>query len=196
MAMNKAQLEKSRELWVKREREYKAKAATAHAKHKLREKQLAALVPKAAVVMPMKHITEDSWGYHPPGHDGIDLICPPSEPLIAMCKAKVVRADASGWWGKGAPTDPVLKAKGDGIIIIRSLVDAGPLREGMNLCYGHAEGATVKAGQTVNPGDVIGRAGFANAWHVHFMVNDNPDTRGVGDRDPKPILDYAKKGPA
>jgi murein DD-endopeptidase MepM/ murein hydrolase activator NlpD len=161
--------------------------------HLLREKQLRELVT-AKVSTPMKHILEDSWGYHPPVHDGIDLICPTSEPLLAICRAKVVRADAGGWWGKGAPADPALKARGDGIIILRSLIDAGPIKAGMNLCYGHAEHATVKVGQTVEAGQMIGHAGFANAWHTHFMVNMRGDTKGVGDRDPKPVVDYARSG--
>jgi murein DD-endopeptidase MepM/ murein hydrolase activator NlpD len=143
-----------------------------------------------------EHILADSWGWHPGVHDGIDLICPPNEPLYAICKATVVRADAAGWWGKGAPADPVLKAKGDGIIVIRSLVDAGPIRKGMNLCYGHAEGAVVKAGQTVEAGDHIGHAGFANAWHTHFMVNMRKDALGLGDRDPKPVVDYPSAAPS
>lgn len=193
MAMNEAALHKSRELWVKRERDYKAKAKRAHDMHLLREKQLREL-KVARVTFPIQHLITDSWGYHPGVHDGVDLICPASEPLIAMCKATVVRADASGWWGKGAPADPALKARGDGIIIIRSLIDAGPIRRGMNLCYGHGEHAKVRAGQTVEAGDVIGAAGFANAWHVHFMVNMRTDTKGVGDRDPRPVLDFAAKG--
>jgi murein DD-endopeptidase MepM/ murein hydrolase activator NlpD len=149
---------------------------------------------KPRVVAPVKHIIADSWGWHPGVHDGIDLICPASEPLIAICHATVVRADAGGWWGLGAPADPVLRARGDGIIVLRSLVDAGPIRKGMNLCYGHAEHATVKAGQVVEAGDRIGTAGFANAWHVHFMVNMRSDAKGLGDRDPKPVVDFAVKG--
>lgn len=145
---------------------------------------------------PARLIT-DAWGYHPGVHDGVDLICPANEPLLAMCKARVVRVSASGWWGLGAPSDPGVAAKGDGIIILQALENTGPIKEGLNLCYGHAEHATVTVGQTVNAGHVIGRAGLANAWHVHFCVNDNPPVngfyKGVGDRDPRPILNYAKK---
>ncbi len=80
----------------------------------------------------------------------------------------------------------------DGIVIIRSLFDIGPIKKGMNLCYGHAEKPRVRVGQVVNAGDWICNAGLANAWHFHFMVNHRPDARGVGDRDPRPILKYAK----
>lgn len=141
---------------------------------------------------PVSRILTDSWGYHPPVHDGIDLICPPSATLFAICDGVVVRADAGGWWGKGAPSDPNVRGKGDGIIIIRSSTNVGPFHRGLNLCYGHAEHATVRAGQRVTAGDVIGKAGLANAWHVHFMVNGRSDAKGVGDRDPRPLVDYAR----
>jgi murein DD-endopeptidase MepM/ murein hydrolase activator NlpD len=62
----------------------------------------------------------------------------------------------------------------------------------MNLCYGHAEGAVVKAGQIVEAGDHIGHAGFAVAWHCHFMVNMRKDALGLGDRDPRPVVDYSR----
>lgn len=48
-------------------------------------------------------------------------------------------------------------------------------------------------GQKVKAGQKIGRAGFANAWHCHFAVNSRRDDRGVGDRDPDPFLDYARR---
>lgn len=155
----------------------------------------AALVRRYAsrdVSPPLAVILEDSWGYHPPVHDGIDLICNPRAAGLAICKARVVRADNGGWWGKGAPS-PDIAAKGDGIVVIRCLVNVGPFREGLNFCYGHAENVRVQPGETVQAGQVICEAGLANAWHFHFMVNDRSDARGVGDRDPRPYLDYAEK---
>lgn len=144
------------------------------------------------VCTPIANILGDSWGYHPPVHDGVDLICNPKAPLLAICTGRVIRADAGGWWGKGAPSDPALRAKGDGIIIVRCAVDVGPFKPGLNFCYGHAEGAVVSAGDKVHAGQRIGDAGFANAWHAHFMVNDNANDRGVGDRDPLPYVNYAR----
>lgn len=140
---------------------------------------------------PVERILSSSWGWHPPVHDGVDLICPPDEPLLAICDAEVIRADAGGWWGKGAPSDPAVRARGDGIIVLRCLVDDGPFRKGLRFCYGHAEGARVKVGQRVKAGEVIGRAGFANASHTHFMVHGRDDARGIGDRDPMPYVEYA-----
>jgi hypothetical protein len=148
-----------------------------------------------SVHTPMVHITGDSWGYHPPVHDGVDLICPPNEPLLAICDGTIVRVQAGGWWGKGAPSNPAVKAKGDGIIVLKCGVDTGPFKAGLLFGYGHAENATVKEGQRVKAGDRIGTAGFANAWHSHFMVNGtsrNPPG-GTGDRDPMPYVNYARK---
>jgi murein DD-endopeptidase MepM/ murein hydrolase activator NlpD len=145
------------------------------------------------VAPPFAKVLEDSWGWHPGVHDGLDLIVEPHAVLHSMCDGRVVRADPGGWWGLGAPKDPVLKAKGDGIIIVRCTVTAGPFAPGLNICYGHAENAKVQAGQAVKAGDVLGEAGFANAWHTHLMVNDNADTRGVGDRDPRPFYEFARK---
>jgi murein DD-endopeptidase MepM/ murein hydrolase activator NlpD len=142
---------------------------------------------------PIAKIISSSWGYHPPGHDGVDLICRENAPLYAICDGTIVRADAGGWWGKAAPADAALKARGDGIIIVRCTINAGPFREGLNFCYGHAEHAIVKAGDHVQAGQHIGTAGFANMWHSHFMVNARGDTKGVGDRDPMPYVNYARK---
>lgn len=62
---------------------------------------------------------------------------------------------------------------------------------------GHARGLygplRLDPGQKVKAGQKIGRAGFANAWHCHFAVNSRRDDRGVGDRDPDPFLDYARR---
>lgn len=148
----------------------------------------------AQVASPLNHIIADSWGYHPGVHDGIDLICPPEEPIYAMVPGKIVRVSAGGWWGN-APSGDV--TKGDGIIILRSSTDVGPFKKNMNVCYGHSEHAIVDEGQNVKAGQRLGRAGLAVAWHIHLMINDNPPVngfyKGVGDRDPRPYYDYARK---
>jgi murein DD-endopeptidase MepM/ murein hydrolase activator NlpD len=146
------------------------------------------------VASPLHKVLADSWGWHPGIHDGLDLIAEPDAVIYAMTNGRIVRADPSGWWGLGAQASaghPV--ADGDGIIIIRCAVNDGPFKHGLNLCYGHAEKAKVHVGDHVRAGQAIGHAGFANAWHVHFMVNNNSDVRGVGDRDPRPYYDYARK---
>ncbi len=143
------------------------------------------------VSTPIGTILADSWGWHPPGHDGVDLMCRPNATLLAICDGKVIRADSGGWWGKGAPS-PAVAAKGDGIIVVRCTITAGPFKPGLNFCYGHAEHPCVKVGEPVQAGDPIGKAGNANGWHTHFMVNARKDNRGVGDRDPLPFVRYAQ----
>jgi murein DD-endopeptidase MepM/ murein hydrolase activator NlpD len=146
------------------------------------------------VHVPVRSVITDLHGFKP-GHDGIDIICPANEPLHAICDG-VIRRVSDDWWGLGNPGG-ALGDKGDGIIILESLAQAGPFRPGLKFGYGHAEGPKVREGQRVRAGEVIGRAGFAVAWHLHFMVNDDPPKdgfyRGVGDRDPRPYLDYARK---
>ena len=134
---------------------------------------------------PVETIYRDTWGYSA-GHDGIDLICPPDAPLFAVCRAKVIDVRAGGWWGSN-PTGDV--SRGDGIIQLEALTSIGPLKKGMHIGYGHAEHARVSVGQVVEAGTVLGKAGLARAWHVHFMVNDGSTMRGIGDRDPRPYLD-------
>jgi murein DD-endopeptidase MepM/ murein hydrolase activator NlpD len=143
---------------------------------------------RADVHPPVAKILADTWGYHPPVHDGVDVICPPNAVLFAMCKAKVIDVRSGGWWGK-APSGDV--TKGDGIIQLEVLENIGPFKKGHHIGYGHAEKATVKVGQTVNAGDVIGHAGLAVAWHVHLMYNDGSTKKGIGNIDPRPILDYS-----
>jgi murein DD-endopeptidase MepM/ murein hydrolase activator NlpD len=147
------------------------------------------------VAPPIEHVITDTWGYHPGVHDGIDIICPANEPLHAICDG-VIRRVGDDWWGLGNPGGE-LGDRGDGIIILECTVTAGPFKPGLKFGYGHAEGPKVKVGDTVKAGQIIGRAGFAVAWHTHFMVNDDPPVngfyRGVGDRDPRPYLTYAEK---
>jgi murein DD-endopeptidase MepM/ murein hydrolase activator NlpD len=139
---------------------------------------------------PVTKIITDSWGYHPGVHDGVDVICPASATLYAMVKARVFDVRAGGWWGQ-APSGNV--AAGDGIIQLEVLESVGPFKKGMHIGYGHAEKAIVREGQIVEAGQPIGAAGLAVAWHIHLMVNGGNTTSGRGDRDPRPLLDYAVK---
>lgn len=142
---------------------------------------------------PVTKIVTDDWGFHPGVHDGEDVVTLPDPPIFAMVKCKIIDVRSAGWWGLGAPTNPKLKAKGDGIIQMEVLEDIGPFKYGMHIGYGHAEKATVKVGQIVNAGTMVGHAGFANAWHIHLMVNDGSTTKGIGTMDPRPFVDYAVK---
>jgi murein DD-endopeptidase MepM/ murein hydrolase activator NlpD len=147
-----------------------------------------------AVHSPTTVIVEDTWGFHPGVHDGLDVITPPDPVIFAMIKAKVIDVRSEGWWNLGAPKDPALKAKGDGIIQLQILENVGPFKKGYHIGYGHAEKAVVHEGQIVHAGQAIGHAGFANAWHIHLMINDGKEAnRGVGTVDPRRCLDYAIK---
>lgn len=141
------------------------------------------------VAAPIGKIITMTWGWHPGVHDGIDLICGQNAPIYALCDAEVIDVRASGWWGNN-PSGEVWR--GDGIIQIRCTTDDGPFRKGMHFGYGHAEGADVKVGQTVEAGDRLGEAGLAVAWHVHLMANNGEfGLRGKGSLDPRPYVDYA-----
>lgn len=142
---------------------------------------------------PVTKILQDSWGYHPGIHDGLDLITEPDPVIFAMVKCQIIDVRSSGWWGLGAPTDPNLKAKGDGIVQMKVLENVGPFKRGMHIGYGHAEKALVKVGQVVKAGTPVAHAGLANAWHIHLMVNDGTTDKGVGTTDPRPFVDYAVK---
>lgn len=137
----------------------------------------------------------NDWG---PGHDGVDLISEASDEGWAICDGVVVDARASGWWSKGAQAShghPI--SDGDGIVQIKCTTDVGPFRKGMVFGYGHAEYAKVDEGDIVKAGQVICHAGFANAWHFHFMANNGGLRRadggyaGKGEFDPWPYIAYA-----
>jgi murein DD-endopeptidase MepM/ murein hydrolase activator NlpD len=147
--------------------------------------------PGNTVHTPVAKILQHSWSYHPGVHDGVDVICLLNAPIYAMCRARVIDVRADGWWGLGAPKDPTVKAKGDGIIQLEILVDVGPFAKGHHLGYGHAEGALVHIGEVIEAGHHLGHAGLANVSHVHLMHNDgHAGLRGVGNLNPEPLLDY------
>jgi len=167
------------------------KKTKASAKRKAYRNDLRKRWSQQRVAKPVNTILADSWDYHPPVHDGIDVICAPNAPIFAMIRSKVVDVRSGGWWGK-APSGDV--TKGDGIIQLEVLETVGPFRKGDHIGYGHSEKACVKVGQIVQAGQLLGHAGLAVAWHVHLMLNDGSvGTRGVGNKNPRAILEYTKK---
>lgn len=143
-----------------------------------------------SVARPTIKIIEDSWGYHPGTHDGIDIITPPKAMLFSMVRARVFDVRSGGWWGK-APSGDV--TKGDGIVQMEILETIGPFLKGRHIGYGHAENAMVDVGDIVNAGDPVARAGLAVAWHIHLMYNTGGTNKGIGNINPRKILDYAVK---
>lgn len=138
------------------------------------------------------HVITDSWGYHKGIHDGVDIIAAPDSQIYAPVKCKVIDVRRSGWWGKGAPANPNVRAKGDGIVQLEILETVGPFKKGHHIGFGHCEKATVKKGQVVEAGHPIAKVGLANAWHIHFMANDGKTDSGVGTYDPRKLIDYAQ----
>jgi murein DD-endopeptidase MepM/ murein hydrolase activator NlpD len=139
-------------------------------------------------------LLQDSWGFHPGVHDGIDLISLPDVPIHAPFDCKVIDVRDRGWWGLGAPKDPILKAKGDGIVQLEVLKDVGPVKKGWHIGLGHAEKARVKVGQVVKAGTWVANTGFANAWHIHCMLNNGAfGLQGRGNIDPLPMVNYTIK---
>lgn len=143
-----------------------------------------------SVARPVAKILEDSWGYHPGIHDGLDVITLPNAPLYAMVRSRIIDVRSKGWWGK-APSGDI--SKGDGIVQMEILDSVGPFKRGYHIGYGHCENAKVMVGQVVDAGDRIADAGLAVAWHIHLMYNDGSTVRGIGNKDPRDILDYAVK---
>jgi murein DD-endopeptidase MepM/ murein hydrolase activator NlpD len=156
--------------------------------HMLRERK----ERRGHAAAPVTPILGSSWGWHPGVHDGVDLITENDDVLYAICDAEVIDVRPAGWWGNNPrPSQGHPVSDGDGIIQLRCLTDVGPFKKGMHFGYGHAEQATVQVGQHVKAGQKIGHAGFARAWHVHFMANGGGTSKGVGDRDPMPYVRYA-----
>lgn len=134
-------------------------------------------------------INEDGWGFYPKVHDGIDVQTPADAWVFAPVKCKIIDVRASGWWGK-KPSGVV--SLGDGIVQLEILETVGPFIKGHHIGLGHCEKAVVKMGQIVEPGDKVARVGLAVVWHIHLMYNDGSTTKGIGNLDPRKILDYAQ----
>lgn len=140
----------------------------------------------------LQKILQDSWGYHPGVHDGIDLISLPDVPIFAPVRARIFDVRSGGWWRLGAPS-PSIAAKGDGIVQMEVLDGKGPFHQGWHIGLGHAEKARVHEGQIVKPGQIVAHTGFANAWHIHLVYNDGSTTKGIGNHNPRAIVDYSEQ---
>lgn len=143
---------------------------------------------------PVSKLIADSWGFHPGVHDGVDVISVEGAAAFAMVKSKIIDVRAHGWWNLGAPKNQRLRERGDGIVQMLVLANNGPFKKGMHIGYGHCVHPTVKVGQVVEAGHVVAKVGFANAAHIHLMVNNGRvGNKGIGNIDPKPLVDYAVK---
>jgi hypothetical protein len=142
---------------------------------------------------PVSKLIADSWGFHPGVHDGLDVISIEGAAAFAMVRCKIIDVRPHGWWHLGAPSNQRLRERGDGIVQMEVLDNNGPFKKGMHIGYGHCVHPMVQVGQVVEAGHVVAKVGFANAAHIHLMVNDGKTDKGVGNIDPKPLVDYAVK---
>jgi murein DD-endopeptidase MepM/ murein hydrolase activator NlpD len=103
------------------------------------------------------------WGTQ---HKGMDIAAATGTPVRAMSGGVVRRADWNGGYGNAV------------------VIDHG---NGISTLYGHNSALTVKAGQRVNPGDVIAKAGStgdSTGPHLHLEVRVNDKQV-----DPRPWLE-------
>jgi murein DD-endopeptidase MepM/ murein hydrolase activator NlpD len=86
-------------------------------------------------------------------HAGVDLAAPHGTPIVAAGAGKVVLAGMEGGYG------------------LAVLIDHG---NGYLTHYGHMSAIAVQAGQTVKPGELIGKegsTGHSTGPHLHFEVH-------------------------
>ena len=89
-----------------------------------------------------------------PFHTGIDIAHKIGDPITPFMKGKVLSANHLSW--------------GYGNYVV---IDHG---NDITSLYGHMSETDVKAGQEVQPGDVIGKegsTGWSTGPHVHFQIN-------------------------
>ncbi len=106
-----------------------------------------------------------SKGYHP----GVDFAVPTGTPVYAAVDGKIANAN----WGKSYGTQAVQSVQGGFVI------------------YAHLSSLSVKPGQDVKKGDLIGKSGNtgnSTGPHLHFEYRDNIRWSLGKDLDPKGIL--------
>lgn len=136
-------------------------------------------------------IISDAWGWKPGIHDGVDVYTMPRAVLFSMVRCFVVAVQHQGWMNLGSPDDPPRKVDGDGLVLMEVIENVGPFRAGMHLGYGNVGRIAVNLDQEVEAGQLIAYSGSPDAWHVHLLVSTVKDLRGIGNQDPRPLLEHA-----
>jgi murein DD-endopeptidase MepM/ murein hydrolase activator NlpD len=98
-------------------------------------------------------------------HTGVDLSASQGTPVRSIAKATVVHA---GYGFAGA-------AYGNHIVL--------KLPDGKYALYAHLSASTVRAGQTVSAGQMIGNVGStgnSSGAHLHFEIRNSPDQYNAG----------------
>lgn len=116
-------------------------------------------------------------------HDGQDLAMPLGTPILAVA-AGAVRAAR---WREVGCDDPQQSE-----IYIEHLLDGGPFEERFVTYYAHMDTMTVREGQRVARGDVIGTSGTrgcSGGPHLHFSVSRLTNLTGKRRHAFEPLLD-------
>lgn len=89
-------------------------------------------------------------------HTGIDLVNAKGTPIKAAAGGIVLRAGSATGYGN--------------VVMITHLIDG----KVWTTVYGHLDSVSVKAGQTVMPGDIVGKlgsTGWSTGPHLHFEIH-------------------------
>lgn len=106
-------------------------------------------------------------------HSGVDFRASTGTPVMATADGQVLRAGRAGGYGK--------------LVELRHA-------HGLTTRYGHLSKISVKAGQSVKRGDVIGKVGStgrSTGPHLHYEVRNKGNAR-----NPQPFMDAGKQVPS
>lgn len=112
-------------------------------------------------------------------HTGIDFLCPTGTPVKAAVGGTVVFAGTQGGWGAAYGRHVVVQSRVDGVTY--------------QALYAHLSAVSVRDGQNVEAGDVVGRSGATGnvtGPHLHFELRRSPYRYG-NDVDPGRAVNYA-----
>lgn len=109
---------------------------------------------------------ENTWE-NPPFHKGIDYAAPEGTPIYAPCDGFVVWASGQPF-GYGNTWEMIPGSGNSGNCVI---IQPPAPHTSFQTSFSHMSGITVKAGQWVNAGDLIGyvgNTGFSFGAHLHW----------------------------
>jgi murein DD-endopeptidase MepM/ murein hydrolase activator NlpD len=107
-------------------------------------------------------------------HGGVDYACPTGTEIYAARKGKVLEAGTSVTWGPSYGTAVV--------------IDHG---KGVRAVYAHLSKTSVKVGEMVKGGQVVGlsgNTGNSSGPHLHLEARVSPWKYGNKDIDPKDLI--------
>jgi uncharacterized protein YkwD/cell wall-associated NlpC family hydrolase len=162
---------------------------------------------EAVFPLPEEHFGsyEDTWGASRGSgrtHEGTDMFAPDGTPIYSITSGEVVPvsgADPRGWNELGGWT-----------VMVEATESVGPVQAGDTLYYAHMlEPSSVKPGDTVEAGDVIGQVGStgegppgtllqpaSRGQHLHLGWYDPTGARAEaasGAMNPYPLLEWLRQ---